>query len=236
MWITNGGALAYFSEEENRRVILFDAAHLCICQVNKLDWSIKPCCFELEATSIDGSRRTECVFGCESHKDYVDWVRKLRSAVNLDCASIDLATGIFRELTFFKEKLRGLRGVGVSECVGFGVHFKGQLWKVRIGGDKRIANDWILMDMWLTKNGSFMYWSTRYHGEMVWYTEDDVASATFELTPEGVTARPYAFRVSVPALDDFVVAPADDFAAPNSECMSRWLCEFQKFGNSSYLI
>jgi len=232
MWITNGGALAYFSKEENRRMILYDAAHLSIFQVGKLDWIVKPCCFELRSKSIDGERTTAHIFRCESYEEYVDWVRKLTSAVNLDLGrSIDLSTSIVKDLSIFKAKLRSQRKADLSGIFGFEVHFKAPLWRVKTGGNMSIADDWILREMWLTRNGSFMYYSNRYEGELMYYTEDDVASATIELILDGAPARAHAFRVCVPPLDDFVFAP-DNFAAQSRESLERWLDEFQKFRNS----
>merc|ERR1712196_205236 len=151
---------------------------------------------------MGGDRSTAYVFGCESHADYVDWVRILTSAVNMDLGrSIDLGTSIVKDLSIFKAKLRNQRQADPSGIVGFEVHFKAPLWRVKTGGD------------------------------MMFYTEDDVSSATVELILDGVPARPHAFRVSVPPLDDFVFAP-DNFAAQSSECLKCWLDEFEKFRNS----
>merc|ERR1712137_1001437 len=226
MWITNGGNLAYLSKNRGCRVVLFDADELCRFHVRKLILTSKLHCFELYTMPTYQDRGASSVFGCESHEDCMEWIRKLTSVVDLDLGrTVDLGTNIVKYLDVFRSKLMKRKVPSISRDLGYQCRIKSPLWRVKAGGDMRIARDWVLQEMWFTRNGHFVLWNDKDGTELLQYTRNDLAFATIELVPDA--ARPHAFRISIQSRDDFVLAPTE-FAALSSENMHCWISEFRK--------
>merc|ERR1712217_89571 len=88
--------------------------------------------------------------------------------------------------------------------------------------------DWRERDMWLAKNGSLVYWSEREERELVYYTQQDVATASLAEIPEDRSARPWAFQVSLASVNGIEFTPGE-FAAESEETRERWMEAFEKF-------
>merc|ERR1712150_358768 len=96
-----------------------------------------------------------------------------------------------------------------------------------MGGDIMKEGDWIEREMWLSKNGSLVYWSPTEQRELVYYTSDDIAHATFRITAPSDSCKPWSFRVELLPMKGVEFA-AGDFAAESENLRNRWLAELHK--------
>lgn len=82
--------------------------------------------------------------------------------------------------------------------------------------------------MWVSRNGSLVYWSVKDEHDLIYYTASDIANAIVEPVPEGTVALPFAFRVRQAAEQGVEFTPAD-FAAESAAVRDQWIAEFSKF-------
>merc|ERR1719263_2635537 len=106
--------------------------------------------------------------------------------------------------------------------------FKTTLWKVKGAGDRMAEDHWFEREVWLSRNGSLVYWSHKEHRELIYYTTEDVLKAEIKLIDNETSFKPWAFQVCLPPADGVEFAPGE-FAAESEEMRSRWMQEFAKF-------
>merc|ERR1712203_276933 len=133
------------------------------------------------------------------------------------------------DLRLFRLNVRNRRlKVDKGESDAYSPMFKGLIWKVKAEGDRMKEEDWFQREMWLARNGSLVYFSKKEDRELVYYTADDLARATFLEIDNSLSFRPWAFQVQLPPYGD-VEFVAGEFAAETAEMRSAWIQEFKNF-------
>lgn len=109
--------------------------------------------------------------------------------------------------------------------------FKAILWKVKENGNRMMVEHWFEREMWLTENGSLVYWSKREKEAIIYYTFADVRGAVLRKIPNNRSARPFAFSVHLRSTAGSEPAPGE-FAAESSEMRNKWIAAFEHFSSA----
>lgn len=238
MWIATNGSLCYFSLHEDKRLVLLNAHHMHSARISKVTDGALEHAFMIETKpehdDHDDHEHDEFVFACESDYDYSEWVRALDKAQHEVLRTMALGGNMAQELRNFRLRVRNRRQNIASDDTRdqFEPVFKAQLWKLGAHGDRLKEADWFKREMWLSKNGSLVYWSKKEQKELVYYSHSDVVHAAISIS-EGRTPLPWAFQVRLPPSDGLEHSPGE-FAAESDEMRKRWISEFEKFAGSAH--
>lgn len=101
---------------------------------------------------------------------------------------------------------------------------KSKLWKLNADGDRMQESHWLLRDIWISKTGSMVYWSSKNDCELVLYSAADLDKAKVVSMQKPIHGR-WAFRVELPSANGLGWIPGE-FAVESQELRARWLTEF----------
>ncbi|CAE8627658.1 unnamed protein product [Polarella glacialis] len=230
MWVACNGSLCYFSIKENRRLVLVDASRLVAAKIEACEQSAYEFSFQISATSDEHESDINLVFAAESAEEFQKWTSSLTSVANMDAVMQTMRLGgeMAAELKTFRLTVKNRRMKVIDdEKDQFAAIFKAKLWKVKAEGDRTKEGDWFEREMWISKNGSLVYWSKKEDRDLIYYTSDDMARARFTLIPKEASFKPWAFQVQLPPNGDVEFAPGE-FAAETEAMRECWLEEFNK--------
>lgn len=234
MWVACNGSLCYFSIKENKRLVLVDGSLLAGAKITALPESAREFSFRLEAeNSEDHELDLDMCFSAESAEEYQLWTSKLTSAANMDgiMQTMRLGEGVARERQAFRLSVKNRRlKVESNKKNEFEPVYKAKLWKLKAEGNRKRTADWFEREMWISKNGSLVYWSKKEDRELVYYTMDDITKSKINYLPNEDCCLPWAFQVQLPPNGDCEFTPGE-FAAESEEMRDNWFKEFQKLQN-----
>jgi len=233
MWITDNGALSYWSVKENKRLVLVGGDRLAGAKIGPIAGSAMPHALEVQTNDSQESEvQTSFFFAAESEKEYDDWLEKLRSASSLDAVMDGFRLGqeMAMEAKAFRKIKNRRQVVESDEKDDFAPVFKAKLWKLKAEGNRLREADWFEREMWLAKNGSLVYWSKRDERDLIYYTPDDIERADITRIPDKDSWRPFTFQVELSPLVGHaqVQFAAGDFAAETEEMRDKWITELLK--------
>jgi len=231
MWIASNGSLCYFSYQESKRLVLLDCAQLSYAKIFKYEGGARPNAFEVRIKQEgDDDNHDSVYFACETPDDYEQWTTKLQNTINMDIIkTMQLGQKMAEDINEFKLTVKNRRmKVESDDEGGFGSIFKAKLWKVKADGDRRREEDWFLRDMWLSKNGSLVYWSKRDDRELVYYTQADIAKASLAKIANDDSCKPWSFQVRLPPWEGIEFAPGE-FAAETEAMRETWINAIAEF-------
>jgi len=232
MWLSNTGALCYFSQRDSKRLVLIDGAKLCGAKVTVLTDCVKDHAFQVTTNFEDDEKDRSCfMFACDSEEQLLTWTSKMTRMPKHDMLmTVRLGTDVAEDLHRFKINVRNRRKKiqDTDDKAQFQPIFEGMLWKLKVDGNPKSLEDWFLREMWLTKNGTFMYWSKREEQELVYYNANDVAHAKISKIPVSEAAHQHAFAVELPPSDDIEFA-VGQFAAESDAQLTLWMQAFHRF-------
>eukprot|EP00747_Dinoflagellata_sp_TGD_P100992 gnl/TRDRNA2_/TRDRNA2_168212_c0_seq3.p1 gnl/TRDRNA2_/TRDRNA2_168212_c0~~gnl/TRDRNA2_/TRDRNA2_168212_c0_seq3.p1 ORF type:complete len:702 (+),score=160.25 gnl/TRDRNA2_/TRDRNA2_168212_c0_seq3:87-2108(+) len=228
MWITAAGSLCYFSQKENKRLVLIDGGKLTDAKIKQYQGGAKDFAFEVQYQSEhDDHAMDSAVFAAESKDDYTVWTKKLLSHARMDLPTMKLGAEMAEDLKTFMVNVKNRRmKVGDNSAHDFDPVFKAKLWKVKGEGDRMKAEDWFEREMWISKNGSLVYYSKKEERELVYYTQADLSRAVIEKVPDNQSCKKFTFLVKLPPSEGVEFAPGE-FAASTQGEQDDWLREFQ---------
>jgi len=231
MWVACNGSLCYFSIKENKRLVLLDGSKLAGARLTPMEKAARQFSFMISCTNEDDHEQDIMMcFSSENAEEYAKWSQLLTAAVNLDGVMQTMRLGgeVAAEIRQFRLNVKNRRmKVGEDKKDLFAPVFKAKLWKVKAEGDRKKKEDWFEREMWISKNGSLVYWSKKEDRELVYYTSDDITNAKIIFIPNEDTFMPWAFQVKLPPSGDVEFAPGE-FAAETEGMRDCWLEEFQK--------
>jgi len=229
MWIAAQGGLCYFSQKENKRLVLVDGAGLADAKISKVPGSCKENTFEIKYKGEDEEKIETLVFACETPEEYKAWTVKMKSSIRMDMPTMQLGNDM-HDLRKFIITVRNRRvKVEEGQEQQFAPVFKAKLWKLKADTDRTSKDNWFEREMWIAKNGSLVYYSVKEERELVYYSPADLLRATYTKLDAKGTALPFPFTVNLPRSGDVEYAPAD-FACGTDAEREKWLTEFKKFG------
>lgn len=228
MWIAAQGSLCYFSVKENKRLILVDGSKLADAKVGRYKGGAKDHAFEIKYKGEDDEAPQTLVFACESAEEYKNWTTRMMSAVRMDMPTMQLGNDIADLRKFIVTVKNRRQKVDENEKDQFAPVFKANLWKLKAEGDRKKADDWFEREMWISKNGSLVYYSKKEERDLVYYTSADLLRASYTKIPSADSHKPFTFLVNLPKSGDVEFAPGE-FAAETSDLREKWITEFKNF-------
>lgn len=231
MWISPNGSLCYFSIKENKRLVLIDGVKLSGAKITELKDTARQFAFHIFAESADDHEQDiNLVFSAETADEHQKWTDMLHSTANMDgiMQTARLGGEMAEEIQRCRLVVKNRRmKVEHDNKDQFEPVFKGKLWKVKADGDRNKEVDWFEREMWISKNGSLVYWSKKEERELVYYTSSDIHTAEFKFLPNTESFRPWTFQVQLAPQGGVEFTPGE-FAAETEEMRDEWIAEFKK--------
>jgi len=229
MWIAGNYSLCYYSQKENKKLVLIDASKLAKATFETMD-AARPFAFRCMVSEDKENH----VFGlaAESQEELDEWIAQLKGAgKNRMVSTFRLGERMVEELQAFRITVKNRRQkVAENNRDQFEPTFKAKLWKLKGDGESMREEDWFERDMWIAKNGSLVYFSPKENTDLVYYTAADIARATICAVEDGKTFKPFSFQVQLPPTGGVEFAPGE-FAAESDEMREKWMFELRKHSN-----
>lgn len=223
MWIARNHSFCFFDVQKDKRIVLIDGAALARSQIIKIKkCSVHEFAFEIK-TDLDLDHDGEVdvfVVACRTKDERKTWISKLKQMSRPIAVATNVQTFQNFKLAMTDRRL----AVDAKELENFEPVFKSKLWKLKARGDGKTLEHWWEREMWIAKNGSFVYWSVREERELICYTSADLSRAEISPIANEEACRPFAFQV-LPHPVNGVEFTAGKFAAETEELRERWLSE-----------
>lgn len=229
MWISENRSLCYYSQLEKKRLVLIDLERLKVAEIEPLEGAAYEHCMVITCNPDEGEEDggKVFVFATETAAELDQWVTLLRCATVDAMPTMRLGEAFAQEMGQMKVKNRRRR-IEAEYRQEYEPIWKTKLWKVKAAGDRMCEAHWLERDVWLSCNGSLVYWSHKEHRELVYYTQDDIRSAQIKVMPKEGSLYPWSFQISLLAKDGVEFMPGE-FAAESEEMLDRWVGELSKF-------
>lgn len=230
MWIAHNHSLCYYSQKEEKKLVLIDGTKLSTAKFADTQGAAKPHAFEVRSQSEEESKGTEVItLAAESAEDLNTWKDKLFKTGKMEImVTMVLGSMMAEELQAFKLAVSNRRIKVDDKDDSFEAAYKGSLKKLKTEGDRKKADDWFARDFWLSKNGSMVYYSPKDQAELVYYTAADVHRCKVVPIKEGDCVHKFGFEVQLPAVNGVEFTPGV-FAAESEELRTKWISEFGKY-------
>merc|ERR1719265_634519 len=232
MWISSKGHLCYFSQKEFKRLVLLDVLKLHNCVISDYFFQVPDLAwhgFQIEVKCQDEPSHVHA-FACASVEEREGW----KSVLNHVSAGeiqqcLSKGTLALHEVLHLKLHVQNHRTpVKHDAGGGFEPFLKGYLWKLKAEGDPHDDKHWLHRHMWLSKNGSFVYWSEKEDRDLVCRTSSEICRASVRKVSKKDTCKLWAIALISPPNGDLEFAPSL-FAADSMDERDRWLEAFSKF-------
>jgi len=228
LWIANNGSLCYFSQKESKRLVLEDGHRMAGVTVTPFKDGAREFAFQLhmEPEHEDAGGGDVHVFACETLVDFQKWTKAVGDIPYATVITMHLGSRMASEAKKYKLTVRNRRlKIQRSQTNDFEPVFKAPLWKLKSDGDAMKQGDWFKRDMWLAKNGSFVYYSKREDRDLVYYSSTDVANSSLKKASPDTSIMPFSFEVQLPPADGIEFAPGV-FASESEDMRAKWMREF----------
>lgn len=226
MWITADGKLCYYSIKTNRRVILVDGSSSRGLRISRLAGASREYAFKVRSVS---PVLTDVVVACDSSNAYGVWTTQLlKSGQSHRVRTMRLGGSMAMEFNAIRLAVKNRRQKVKEGMTGCGSHiFKAKLWKLDSNGDRGLRSCWREREMWLSQNGSLVYWSPKVGEELIYYNALDVARCEARRLENGTAAKLWAFQLQLPEANGVNYAPAE-FAAESEDMREHWISVFMR--------
>lgn len=226
MWITADGKLCYYSIKTNRKVVLVDGSTSRGLRISRLAGAAKEYAFKVRSVS---PILTDVVVACDSSNAYGVWTTQLlKSGQSHRVRTMRLGGSMALEFSAIRLAVKNRRQKVEEGTIGSGSHvFKAKLWKLDSNGDRNLRSCWREREMWLSQNGSLVYWSPKVGEELIYYNALDVARCESRRLANGTAAKLWAFQLQLPDADGVNYAPAE-FAAESDDMREHWISMFAR--------
>jgi len=227
MWIAANGSLCYYSQKDKMRLVLIDGSklHAQDAKVEKFTDGVMKSAFKIQIRAEDETTMTTYCFACEAESEVAPWMKCIR-ALAIDMPTVALNSKYATDCRRFILSVRNRRQKITENDEAFEPQFQGKLFKLKTEGDAMKPEDWFERDMWIAKNGSFVYYSPKEDRPLIYYTQADMLQATVQKLDEreAKACKPLIFQIALPACDGIEFAPGV-FAAPSKEDLANWIAK-----------
>lgn len=237
-WISTSGALCYFSQKNNKPMVLVDGETLHCCYfrlVDDVQNLVYPHTFEIQFIKED--HKEAVWFAADEAKDVDNWIEAINRANNNGFGHQDMAA--------IRLRVNNQRGETEDEEVKYRI-LESQLWKLNQDGDAANPEEWRLRNMWLAKSGSLCYYSKQ---KPIQYLSSQnmkrcvVQKLDTEFIPtckvtgfakaeSDLCCKQHAFTISLPPKDGIDFEPGV-FAAQSAEECEQWIKEISKLNQDN---
>lgn len=228
MWVAKNHSLCYYSTKENKRLVLIDCDMLEGAMVARVPGVAKDHAFEI--TFKQEGKETKIVLAADSDDALAHWEMAIQKGAARDGMDMTFKLGndFAQELQAFRLAVRNRRMKVEGDKGAFEPSFKAKLWKLKTGGDRSKNEDWFLREMWISRNGSLVYYSERDNRDLIYYTAADVSKCKIrEIAEAEGSAKPNAFMVQLAPANGVEFDPGE-FAAETEDMRKQWIAELGK--------
>merc|ERR1740123_27893 len=226
MWLAQNRSLCYYSVKENKRLVLIDGERLRDATIETKEGLAKEWAVEIKSQSTSEDRQFQkIVLGFDTQEDLNEWMEKTMRVGKLDAMmTFFLGQKMAEDIKAFKLAVHNRRLKVEANKDGFEVIFREKLWKLRAQGDKTNEGDWFLRDMWITANGSLVYYSPKEERDLVYYTAADLGNAQVLKAEDRESLHEHGITLLLmPNETTGVEFDPGEFAAESSEAQQKWL-------------
>merc|ERR1740123_3005045 len=228
MWLAQNRSLCYYSVKENKRLVLIDGEKLRDATIEIKEGLAKEFAVEIKSQSTAEDRQfPRTVLGFDSQEELNDWMDKTMRVGKLDAMmTFFLGAKMAEDIQAFKLAVHNRRLKVESGKDGFEIAFKEKLWKLRAQGDRTKEEDWFLREMWITTNGSLVYYSPKEERDLVYYTAADLGHAQVVKAEDQHSLHQFGLTILLQATGaGGVEFEPGEFAAETEEARQRWIDE-----------
>jgi hypothetical protein len=206
MWIAAQGSLCYWSVKESKRLVLVEGSKLADAKIEKFSGGARSPAFSISFEG-DEDKQDKLTFACPTEEEYKQWTMQLKGVARMDMPTMKLG-GDIKDLRKFVVTVKNRRQkVDGDNKDDFEPNYKGKLWKLKAEGDKLKDEDWFEREMWISNNGSLVYYSKKEERNLVYYTPADLLRAIYEKIPDNQSAKKSSFFVKLPKSGDTEFEP-----------------------------
>jgi len=232
MWVTLNGNLCYFSQKEGKRLILLDACRLHRSIISDFAGAVRDYAFQVAIPAeCEGEPDDLHFFACNSKEEHAAWKSHLQREVDGNTSEV-IKAGLLtvHELHRFKLSVRNHRLQLPVDAARdqFEPLWQSFLWKLKFEGDPHNEAHWFHRKVWLSKNGSLVYWSDRENRELIYLTSAEIARVSVMKVHQADACKPWAFKLVLPPNGDFDFAPCI-FSCESLDQREDWIRAFRKF-------
>jgi serine/threonine protein kinase len=112
--------------------------------------------------------------------------------------------------------------------------YKGTLWKLNTGADKKDETAWIKRDMWIAHNHSLCYFSVKENKRLV--LVDGTKLTTAKIVNTSDCARPNAFEIRSASDEDSKATEVIVLAAESPDELTTWKDKLSKTGKMDMIV
>lgn len=217
-WLTQTGALCYFSSKQGKSLVLVDGEDLRVCEVNMIESKncALPNAFALEISG-HGLHKEAAWFAAESNEDVNKWMDAISSARSDERKTLNV-----RALRAMRLRIRNARREYDPREKEYQKAFEGKLWKLDQEGDPKNEANWRLRDMWIAQNGSLCYFSAKEQKGLEYHSAADIQRAEVRELGDAEACKPCAFEIKLGAKDGMEFDPSV-FAAQTGAERTLWV-------------
>ncbi|CAK0880806.1 unnamed protein product [Prorocentrum cordatum] len=229
VWLSANGSLCYHSPKQGKQLILIDGHQMANADLGLFEKGAIEPAIEISIAEEDEDEdgkslpRETHVFGCESEEDYAAWMDAFESARHIAALTMKLGRSIAVQLKEFRLTVNNRRiKVDDDDSADRVPVFKSKLWKLKADSDWSDKQNWREREMWISQNGSLVYYSVLEDRELVYYSASDLARATVSAHDQTDSCMSWGFSVQLPAQDGVEFAPGE-FAADSEDLRTEWM-------------
>lgn len=213
--------------KENKRLVLVKGENLSTSTVKDIGGAKA---FAFEIISDNREDGVHISLAAESAGELEMWKSKLSKAMRQDMLlTFQLGSQMAQKLQAFKMSVKNRRAkIEDRDKDRFRPQFKTKLWKLKGEGNTMKPADWFERDMWLARNGSFVYWSRKEERELIYFTAADLVRSKVVAIKDGKCCLKHAFEIQLPPANGVEFAPSE-FAANSEEEKQSWMAELKKY-------
>jgi hypothetical protein len=226
MWLTPQGNLCYYSQKDQKRLVLIDGPTLYGAEITEVDnsKSSRPYSFEVKW----GEEKNEkCILAATTAADLPNYIVLLKKvSSNNVLKTMKLGADTKKKMDAIRITIKNRRLALDKEKV----KFKAQLSKVKGQGSPLTEGDWFDRQFWITVTGKFAYYSQRDEKDLVYFNTEDIKNATLKKLTEADSIKPYSFSITLQQKDEEIIIEPAVFAAENEAKLKEWIDAFKAEG------
>jgi len=229
MWLAQNRSVCYYSVKENKRLVLIDGEKLRDATIEAKTGTAKEFAIEIAQESSAEEKMPRIILGFDTQEELDAWMDKICKVGKLDAMmTFFLGAKMAEDIQAFKLAVNNRRLKVESNKTGFDATYKAKLWKLKSQGDKTKEEDWFLRDMWITDNGSLVYYSPKEERDLVYYTAQDLGRSWVEEIEDDEAHHKNTLTICMVPQEGGVEFDPGVFAAENSDLRVAWIQELNK--------
>jgi serine/threonine protein kinase len=226
MWLTPQGNLCYYSQKDQKRLVLIDGPTLYGSEITEVDnsKSARAYSFEIKWGEEKNEKFLLAATNAADLPNYIVLLKKVSS--NNVLKTMKLGADTKKKMDAIRITIKNRRLALDKE----NIKFKAQLSKVKGQGSPLTEGDWFDRQFWITVTGKFAYYSQRDEKDLVYFNAEDIKNATLKVLTEADSVKPFSFSITLKQKDEEIIIEPAVFAAESDAKLKEWMAAFKAEG------